>query len=292
MKNQTALLLVTVTKAESLAVLAAFEQHTGQSARLAPRGDQTCHDLGTVNGIRAWLVLSEMGAGGLGGAQQTVTKAIAKLHPAAVIMVGIAFGADAKWQKIGDILISENLCLYELQRVGTDDGQPKIILRGARPDSSRWLLSACKNADLHWSGAKVHFGCVLTGAKLVDNPALRAQLRAFEPEAIGGEMEAAGLYVACQDAKKDWLLVKAICDWADGDKEHDRQPRQALAARNAAEFVLHTLRTVALRRPSQEPKARRPKPPAGPGALVQISGQPIIHGGVKVIKTVRGNVNM
>ncbi len=51
-------------------------------------------------------------------------------------------------------------------------------------------------------------------------------------------MEGAGLYVAAHDAKVDWILVKAICDWADGNKD---DTAQALAARNAAEFVLHVL---------------------------------------------------
>jgi nucleoside phosphorylase len=243
MNAQADVLLVTVTKVESLAVLAAFEPATGQKARLEARGDKAYHDLGTVNGAHVWLARSEMGAGGLGAAQQSVSKAIAELRPAAVLMVGIAFGLDAPWQKIGDILVSENLRLYEPQRAGPAATLP----RGDRPHGSPWLLDACKNADLHWPGATVRFGCILTGEKLVDHLDLRAQLRAFEPEALGGEMEGAGLYTACQDAKVDWLLVKAICDWADGDKETDRQPRQQLAARNAAEFVLHVLQQVSLK---------------------------------------------
>jgi hypothetical protein len=36
----------------------------------------------------------------------------------------------------------------------------------------------------------------------------------------------------------DWILVKAICDWANGNKNDKAQP---LAARNAAQFVLHVL---------------------------------------------------
>ena len=242
MKTQNDVLLVTVTRVESRAVLDAFERHTGQPAKIQPRGDKTYHDLGVVNGARVWLVLSEMGAGGLGGSQQSVGKAIAEIRPLAVVMVGIAFGMSEEHQAIGDILVSENLRLYELQRAGTE-----IILRGDRPHASPRLLDAFRNnAYLHWHGADVRFGCVLTGEKLVDNLDFREQLRRFEPEAVGGEMEGAGLYTACQDAKVDWLLIKAICDWADGNKEVDRQPRQQLAASNAAAFVLHTLQTVGL----------------------------------------------
>ena len=52
-------------------------------------------------------------------------------------------------------------------------------------------------------------------------------------------MEGAGLYAAAREAKVDWILTKGICDWADGTKNDDAQP---LAARNAAQFVLHVVR--------------------------------------------------
>jgi nucleoside phosphorylase len=60
----------------------------------------------------------------------------------------------------------------------------------------------------------------------------------MEPEAIGGDMEGAGLYAAAGVAKVDWILVKAICDWADGNKNDDAQQ---LAAHNAADFVRHVI---------------------------------------------------
>jgi nucleoside phosphorylase len=69
---------------------------------------------------------------------------------------------------------------------------------------------------VNWDQAKVHFGLILTGEKLVDNIDFRNQLGQFEPEAVGGEIEGAGLYVACQDKKVDWILVKAIRDWLMG----------------------------------------------------------------------------
>jgi len=39
-------------------------------------------------------------------------------------------------------------------------------------------------------------------------------------------------------------LVKAVCDWADGNKAVDKVERQQLAAQNAAKFVLFTLQHV------------------------------------------------
>jgi hypothetical protein len=78
----------------------------------------------------------------------------------------------------------------------------------------------------------------------VDNIDFRQQLLDLEPEAIGGEMEGSGLYVACQDPTVDWVLVKSICDWADGNKAQDKEERQQLAAENAASFVLYMLQRL------------------------------------------------
>ena len=54
-------------------------------------------------------------------------------------------------------------------------------------------------------------------------------------------MEAAGLYAACAEADVDWVVVKAICDWADGKKQLNKEQRQKTAADNAARFVLHAI---------------------------------------------------
>jgi nucleoside phosphorylase len=238
-KSKADLLIITATKIESQAVMDVFRKATEKAALPERIGDRIYHDLGEINGTRVFLGLSEMGASGLGASQQAVQKGIDSLKPSAVIMVGIAFGVNEQKQAIGDILVSKQLWLYELQRVGPN----KIIPRGDKPHASTHLLDHFKSADLYKKESKpnVQFGLILSGEKLVDDVDYREGLKAFEPEAIGGEMEGAGLYVACQDSKVDWILVKAICDWADGHKADDKEQRQQLAATNAANFVLHAL---------------------------------------------------
>ncbi|HEX9951963.1 MAG TPA: hypothetical protein VGB53_09365, partial [Rubricoccaceae bacterium] len=206
------LLLVTVTTVETKAVLQAFRDATGQEAVITPISRKTYYDLGVVNGTRVMLVRSEPGTAGLGAGMQTVQKGVEALSPAAVIMVGIAFGVDEEEQAIGDVLVSKQLVPYESQRVGQKDGELHVIPRGPRVECSPWLLDRCRSAELSFDRAKVRVGLVLSGEKLVDNLAFRDELVAMEPEAVGGEMEGAGLYVACQDAKVDWILIKAICD--------------------------------------------------------------------------------
>jgi nucleoside phosphorylase len=268
MNAKADVLIVTVTTVESRAVMEVFKKATGKAPRPEPIGDRVYHDLGEINHTRVFMALSEMGSGGPGASQQAVGKGIASLKPSAVIMVGIAFGINEQKQAIGDVLVSQQLRLYELQRVGTS----KIILRGDKPHASTWLLNYLKSAELYLgeSKPKVRFGVVLTGEKLVDDVDYRDELKTFEPEAIGGEMEGAGLYVACQDVKVDWILVKAICDWADGHKATGKDQRQHLAARNAASFVFHALQMAPLKpepAPSLEPERAKVQPstsrPAG-----------------------------
>jgi nucleoside phosphorylase/tetratricopeptide (TPR) repeat protein len=240
-------LIVTVTKVESTALFNVFQEATGHRPKPIQIDDRMYQDLGVVNHASIFMVQSEMGSTGPGASLQTVQKGIDALSPSAIIMVGIAFGVNAKKQCIGDILISKQLMLYESQRVSKQPGRRGAIPRGARADASSRLLDCFRNADLSWKGQTVQFGLVLSGEKLVDNLTLRQKLLGLESEAIGGEMEGAGLYAACHDKKVDWLLVKAICDWADGNKAEDKDARQRMAANNAASFVLHVLQQTPLK---------------------------------------------
>ncbi len=283
-------LIITVTKVESTAILQAFQEATACQAEPETIDDRIYFDLGEVNGARAFMVQSEMGAGGLGASQQTVQKGIEALSPVGVIMAGIAFGIDEEKQAIGDILVAQQLRLYDLQRVGEQDGQTEIILRGDKPHASSWLINRLRSADLMWQGVKVRFGLVLTGEKLVDNVDFREQLRGFEPEAIGGEMEGTGLYVSCQDKNVDWILVKAICDWADGHKAQDRDARQQTAAHNAASFVLHALQFAPFKPPQARPNNLPRAPIAAPEEVAErhssLPTQPFFFGRDKELASI------
>ena len=284
-------LIVTATRVESKAVLDAFAQLTGQTARIVTENRRTYRDLGAVGDTRVFLALTEMGSGGLGASQQAVQKGIEALRPGAVLLVGISFGTDEKKQRIGDILVSRQLQLYDVQRVGKD----QIVLRGDKPHASARLIDYFRQADLDWdeSKAKVEFGLILSGEKLVDNLDYREQLQRLASEALGGEMEGAGLYVACQDAKVDWIVVKAICDWADGHKKQNKAQRQRLAAGNAAAFVAHALKQAPLKRPEspmEQPPAAIQN--AGSGALATQGGVAAGAGGVAVGGDVHGGIHI
>ena len=245
-----------------------FRDHCGHSHERHFIGKKTYYDLGIVNDAHIFLVQSEMGISGTGGSLLTAYEGIQTLAPSCIIMVGIAFGVDAHKQRIGDILVSQQLHGYELQRYGTArDGTPTITSRGDRVTASVKLLDRFKSGSFDWPtqshqsrrgrrGWHVQFGTILSGEKLVDSVDFRDQLRVLEPEAIGGAMEGVGLYVAAQSTKVDWILVKAICDWADGNKSGDemvigdnerikqnnlKARDQKTAAYNAVRFTMHVL---------------------------------------------------
>jgi WD40 repeat protein/nucleoside phosphorylase len=235
--HSTDILLVTVTPIETQTVQRIFTQKTGQTVQQHFGEHEVYFDLGQINGAHITMVQSEMGVGGPSGALLVVYEAITELSPSAVIMVGTAFGIDEKNQKIGDILISRQLLGYESQKITPDE----VILREDRPQASTFLLKRFRGGVLNWQGPEVAFGLLLSGDKLIDHREFRDQLHKLAPEAIGGEMEGMGLYSAAHRRRIHWIVVKAICDWADGNKGQDKDARQRLAAENAARFTLHVL---------------------------------------------------
>jgi nucleoside phosphorylase len=235
-------LLMVATDIERDTVLALAKKRTrhGYAQRFGKR--RTYYELGDIGGARLVMVQCEIGSSAPGASQATASDAVDELKPDSVVLVGIAFGVDPDKQEIGEIVVSRQLKPYELQRVGTDEhGGLKIVSRGDRVSASSRLVGRLRAARPEWTGAAVKFELVITGEKLVDNIDFRRQLEAFEPEAAGGEMEGAGLYAACAERNTNWVIVKAICDWADGKKREQKAERQRLAANEAIGFVLHAI---------------------------------------------------
>lgn len=275
----TDVLLLTATDIETAVVLSTFAP--GNEPRARQIGDRFYFDLGTLNGTRLMLTQCEMGPNGRGASQQALSKAIPLLKPAAVVMIGIAYGVNDEKQAIGDVLIAKQIMVYGLQRIGTDsEGKQTITPRGDKVSSSTNLLGLLRAAKPGWKGASLTFGTLLSGEKLVDNVDYREQLRQFASEAAGGEMEGEGVYVACAEAeaKVDWILVKAICDFADGMKHVDKDERQRIAATSAARFVRHALESVDVTWPGTS-STRQSGGRGGPGGNATVGGSGLAIGG-------------
>jgi len=246
MNKSCDVLIIVVTDVERDAVLEQFKW-TGSAQNMYFDGGRAYYELGVLNKRRIVLVKSEMGTSSIGGSAMTAARMINHLSPEFIIMVGIAFGVDQKSQSIGDVLISKQVLCYELQRIGTGlGGEPVIKTRGDKTSADPTLVSLLQAAASLGSEASVKAGLILSGDKLVDNVDFRDQIKAFSGgEAIGGEMEGTGLIAAAAETSTRWVIVKAICDWADGKKSHRKKERQERAAKNAVSLVFRALQVEA-----------------------------------------------
>jgi nucleoside phosphorylase len=237
-------LLVTAATIERDTLLRLFRQTVHSEPVYDFKKRRSYVRLGHLGGVEVVTVQCEMGSVGPGASLETIADAIDDFNPTAVIMVGIAFGVDEKKQEIGEIIVSRQVQSYEQARIGTSglDGALVVEPRGDRVTASTVLLGRLRLAQAEWTGKKVRFGVMLTGEKLVDNVDYRDSLKTLSDQIEGGEMEGGGLYTAASGRKVDWIIVKAICDWADGNKGRNKARRQALAAEQAVSFVLLALR--------------------------------------------------
>ncbi len=176
-----------------------------------------------------------------------VGELIRTLMPVAVVMVGIAFGADADKQKVGDVLVSKRILPYDSQKVLEEGTHYKETPK----DVGFQLLNAFSNSD-NWEyflddkkKSAVFIGSLLTGSRLINNYAYRTKLLTDfkEDEPIGGEMEAYGIYSVCRlHGVAEWIIIKGICDWGykkdTPDKEHD----QSVAANAAVDFCYNVFK--------------------------------------------------
>lgn len=183
-----------------------------------------------------------MGSVSSGAALQTTTESIKSLKPKAVIMAGIALGKSKEKQKLGDILVSKSVIIYEPSRQNNDGS---IHYRGSKPEADRVLINRFTQDNEHHYcfnslNKKVNIipGPLLSGEKLIDSSEFKAKLFEDHPDAIGGEMEAAGVYVACYSEGIPWIIIKSICDWADGEKSKEAQPESAFIVFSYLEKIL------------------------------------------------------
>ena len=141
--------------------------------------------------------------------------------------------------------VAKSLVMNSSVLVRPKTEMPSWYSEARRRPASPVLVSLLEGAAAVWNEATVEIGLMLSGEKLVDNVDFREQLKAISGgEAIGGEMEGIGLVVAAAEKPTHWVVVKAICDWADGKKSEHKEERQSIAAKNAVSFVFRALQIV------------------------------------------------
>ena len=186
---------------------------------------------------------NSMGTIQAGASLQTTAETIKLFKPKAVIMGGIAFGVDSNKQNFGDILVSKSIIPYNPSRYNQDGS---IDYRASIPNSDLTLFNRFSQESKFTShktekDITIRTGALLTGEILIDNQEFKTQLLERFPNAIGGEMEGTGIYAVCETHNKTpWIIIKSICDWADGTKN---KTQQQFAATISFEFIYETLQS-------------------------------------------------
>ena len=170
------------------------------------------------------------------------TKLMNTVKPRYVIAVGICYGIDKSKTSFGDVIVSDLICDYTRLRAG-DTLQP----RGGTPSVGATLLQVFGD-PLGYSHTqdgkvvKVHCGPIITEPSLVVSSKHKEQLKGLRPDALGGDIEGADIMAAAENApyKVEAIVIKAICDWGDGEKSEaaDWKPFSSHAA---ARYVHHQM---------------------------------------------------
>ena len=232
-------LLMVVNENELRAVIGLMEPK-GEIRQVTRDG--VTFQIGSYGKFKTAIVQTSQGETNANGASIKTFKAIRRVDPHIVISVGVAFGKGGS-QRLGDVIVANEVYAYGPQKIGPDGSSG----RGAHQSVSSRLLDTFENTA-GWSlkrpsgeACKVIIAPIISGPWLVNNLKTKNELFERYERARGGEMEAAAILAAKDESKgknTQVIIVKAISDWADGNKQKDWQP---FAAHAAAKYVLHHL---------------------------------------------------
>lgn len=225
------LLLVTVNDIETRTLARELTPLDGYTDTFIAFNKNNTYNIGKFGAYNAIHVQSDMGAMNRDAVMTTVTNAIRMWSPKAIIMIGVAWGMDNQKQKIGDVLVSKKIVQYESAKIINGNS----IYRGAEPDAGAILVDRFKSC-LDWEHKAIdgfsqkYIGTLLSGEKLLDDKGYRDKLYKQFPEAIGGDMEGAGLAtIASANNINEWIVVKGICDWGYGKQTEQKDINQQIA---------------------------------------------------------------
>ena len=213
------------------------------------------------------------------GSFSALEAALENTIPKYVMSVGVAFGIDPNNQSLGDVLVSKDLVFYDHFNKVTD-GRIKLN------SHETYRIDPNLSSQLHQLDNKTppkevgsfswYYGSMLTGGTVLSDVAERERLIEAATNLghtiVGGEMEASGIYYACQKRKDrniPFMIIKGICDWGavkngweevignnypdiDGDTIKDCV--QAFSCDNALNTLYYILKQLNYNQPSKAVK--------------------------------------
>lgn len=178
-------------------------------------------------GVYRLIVIPLLNMGRVQAAAAT-SDAIRRWRPRFVLLVGIAGGIAAKEVRLGDVLVSDQIVDYELQKLTAKGAQVRWEVH--RADAR--LVGAARNFSPHeWlpllaterpehGMPKRHIGPIASGDKVIAFNKVLSKYRKAWPAIIGVEMEAAGVATAAFQAAQSpgFFMVRGVSDLADENK--------------------------------------------------------------------------
>jgi len=168
--------------------------------------------------------------------------------PSAVIFTGTAGAIDTELNP-GDVVIGTAVGYHDFGNITTDgfvrsptrnaaSGKLDPPLFPADPE----LLAAARRASAKLK-TQIREGVIVTGDAFLANPARRLELRR-ELNASAVEMEGAAVAQICARFGVPAIVIRSITDHADGGADNSYRRNVDLAARNASELALATIREM------------------------------------------------
>jgi nucleoside phosphorylase len=183
-----------------------------------------------------------------------VGDAIRRWQPRYVLLVGIAGGIADAGVALGDVLVSDQIVDYEIQKLTTSGPQVRYSVYGA---DSR-LLGAAQNLSgrIWWERMAQKrpvpgspnrcVGPIASGDKVVAVKGILERYRRVWPKLIGFEMEGGGAASACfkSAARPGFFMIRGVSDLADEAKDARKTSRwRAYAREIAASYALELIRS-------------------------------------------------
>ncbi|HFK4650291.1 TPA: purine phosphorylase [Serratia marcescens] len=229
----------------------------------------------TSNGIHFWtaeiarpdgslkcVVASFAGAGNV-NASSITTHLLTEFRPKKVVMMGIAGGLRDK-MVMGEVIIAERVVYYESAAAlagGKLAPRPEMLHPSMRTKQNlnTYLAASMLPARLNdlarsfgleipasspagnvSKGLTVSLATIASGEMLMKDPDLMESLRVLHDKAHVVEMEAYGVFDACEKQNIPALIVRGISDYGDGTKDDTFHAIASLAAAIITiDFIIH-----------------------------------------------------
>lgn len=170
---------------------------------------------------------------GMATATSLLTRAILAMNPKLVAMTGICAGRKDK-AYLGDIIVADQVFDYTAGKRYIDKFAHRPYSFATDDDIRNYISTAILNNDgitdsilESWHGSRishrisVHMKALASGTAVIDDQQTMIDAASIQDNLYAIDMESYGFALAATALRKKWIVIKAVQDYADGNKEHD-----------------------------------------------------------------------